>query len=45
MPSKNDAQRRALIAKKGIDWVRAHGFDKIDARGAAAGHRPKKKKR
>jgi len=29
MPAANKAQRTALIIKKGIDWVRAHGFDKI----------------
>jgi hypothetical protein len=42
MPSKNVKQREALIAKKGITWVRAHGFDKIDPRGAKAGHKKKK---
>jgi hypothetical protein len=29
VPSKNEAQRRALFAKKGAKWVKAHGFDKL----------------
>lgn len=41
MPSKSEAQRKALIAKKGIAWVREHGFDKIDKSGGS--HKPKAK--
>lgn len=42
MPAKNRAQQKALYAKKGAAWVKAHGFDKIDPKGAKAGHKKKK---
>lgn len=49
MPSKSEAQRKALYAKKGSAWVHAHGFDKL-ASGAKKTYEPdpkpvKKKKK
>jgi hypothetical protein len=44
MPSKNDAQRRALEAKKGHEWVKRHGFDKVVKGGKSGGTKSKGKK-
>jgi hypothetical protein len=44
MPSKNDAQRRALEAKKGHAWVKAHHFDKVVKGGKSGGTKSKGKK-
>lgn len=30
MPAKSRKQQRALYAKKGEAWVKAHHFDKLD---------------
>jgi hypothetical protein len=32
MPSKSEAQRRALYAKKGAAWVKKHHFDKVEGK-------------
>jgi hypothetical protein len=33
MPAKSRAQQRAIFAKKGAAWAKAHGFDKISKKG------------
>ncbi len=32
MPARSEKQRRALIARFGIEWVRRHHFDKVVAK-------------
>lgn len=42
MPAKNRRQQRALYAKKGEAWVKAHHFDRIAGQPKKAKKRRKK---